>query len=49
MVPVQAKIKNAVQIGLQKDLGTDYWKDPKERLLATQEQQWTGKHRLGKP
>ena len=32
--PVEAKIKNAVQIGLQKDLGTDYWKDPKERLLA---------------
>ena len=23
--PVEQKIKNAVQIGLQKDLGTDYW------------------------
>jgi hypothetical protein len=32
--PVEAKIKNAVQIGLQKDLGTDYWINPKERLLA---------------
>ena len=32
--PVEAKIKNAVQIGLQKDLGTDYWLNPKERLLA---------------
>ena len=28
--PVEAKIKNAVQIGLQKDLGTDYWKDPRK-------------------
>ena len=32
--PVEQKIKNAVQIGLQKDLGTDYWLDPKARLLA---------------
>ena len=32
--PVEAKIKNAVQIGLQKDLGTDYWADPKGRLQA---------------
>ena len=27
-------VKKAVQIGLQKDLGTDYWKDPKARLTA---------------
>jgi archaellum biogenesis ATPase FlaH len=27
-------VKQAVQIGLQKDLGTDYFKDPKERLMA---------------
>ena len=32
--PVEQKIKSAVQIGLQKDLGTDYWLNPKERLLA---------------
>ena len=32
--PVESKIKDAVQIGLQKDLGTDYWLNPKERLLA---------------
>ncbi|MBR19593.1 MAG: hypothetical protein CMA64_05555 [Euryarchaeota archaeon] len=32
--PVEAKIKNAVQIGLQKDLGTDYWADPKQRLMS---------------
>ena len=25
-------VKNAVQIGLTKDLGTDYWKDPRSRL-----------------
>ena len=25
-------VKNAVQIGLTKDLGTDYWKDPRARL-----------------
>ena len=32
--PVEDLVKNAVQIGLQKDLGTDYWKDPKARLEA---------------
>lgn len=30
---VEDKIKTAVQIGLQKDIGTDYFKDPKTRLL----------------
>ena len=30
--PVEDLVKNAVQIGLQKDLGTDYWKDPRGRL-----------------
>ena len=25
-------VKKAVQIGLQKDLGTDYWRDPRSRL-----------------
>ena len=29
---VEQLIKDAVQIGLQKDLGTDYWKNPRERL-----------------
>ena len=32
--PVEDLVKNAVQIGLQKDLGTDYWADPKARLEA---------------
>ena len=27
-------VKKAVQIGLQKDLGTDYWADPRSRLEA---------------
>ena len=30
--PVEDLVKRAVQIGLQKDLGTDYWKDPRTRL-----------------
>jgi replicative DNA helicase len=32
--PVEELIKKAVQIGLQKDLGIDYFKEPKQRLLA---------------
>ena len=32
--PVEDLVKQAVQIGLQKDLGTDYFKEPKQRLLA---------------
>jgi len=32
--PVEDLVKKAVQIGLQKDLGTDYFKEPKQRLLA---------------
>jgi len=32
--PVEELIKKAVQIGLQKDMGTDYWSDPKGRLLG---------------
>ncbi len=32
--PVEDLVKKAVQIGLQKDLGTDYWKDPASRLKA---------------
>lgn len=32
--PVEDLIKRAVQIGLQKDLGTDYWRDPRGRLSA---------------
>jgi len=31
---VETKIKKAVQIGLTKDMGTDYWDNPRERLLA---------------
>jgi len=32
--PVEKLIKDAVQISLTKDMGTDYFKDPRERLLA---------------
>ena len=32
--PVEDKIKNAVQVGLQKDLGIDYFRDPKGRLMG---------------
>lgn len=32
--PVEKLIKDAVQISLQKDLGTDYFADPRTRLLA---------------
>jgi KaiC/GvpD/RAD55 family RecA-like ATPase len=31
---VEDIVKKAVQIGLQKDLGTDYWADPRARLEA---------------
>lgn len=30
---VEDRVKKAVQIGLQKDLGTDYFEDPKNRLM----------------
>ncbi len=30
---VEEKIKKAVQIGLQKDMGTDYFEDPRARLM----------------
>ncbi len=32
--PVEDLIKRAVQVGLQKDMGTDYWADPKGRLIG---------------
>tara|TARA_R110000782_G_scaffold43775_5_gene98314 strand:+ start:286 stop:1641 length:1356 start_codon:yes stop_codon:yes gene_type:complete len=32
--PVEDLVKKAVQIGLQKDLGTDYFADPRKRLEA---------------
>jgi replicative DNA helicase len=31
--PVEEKIKAAVQIGLQRDMGTDYFEDPRARLM----------------
>ena len=31
--PVEEKIKAAVQVGLQRDLGTDYFLDPRKRLM----------------
>jgi len=30
---VEEKIKKAVQVGLTKDMGTDYWADPRARLM----------------
>ena len=30
---VEEKIKKAVQVGLTKDMGTDYWADPRSRLM----------------
>jgi len=35
--PVEKIIKDAVQISLTKDMGTDYFEDPKARLLAIKE------------
>lgn len=35
--PVEKLIKNAVQIGLTRDLGTDYFADPKGRILKLKE------------
>lgn len=32
--PVEKLIKDAVQIGLVKDIGTDYFADPRERLMG---------------
>ena len=32
--PVEDMIKEAVQVGLQKDMGTDYFADPKARLMG---------------
>ena len=32
--PVEKLIRDAVQIGLVKDIGTDYFKNPRERLMA---------------
>ena len=32
--PVEGIIKDAIQVGLAKDMGTDYWSDPKARLLG---------------
>ena len=38
---VEDKIKNAVRIGLTKDLGTDYFLDPKSRLLSLKDNNGT--------
>lgn len=35
--PIEKLIRDAVQIGLVKDIGTDYFKDPKGRLLSIRE------------
>ena len=39
--PVEEKIKQAVRIGLTKDLGIDYFEDPKSRLLRLKENNGT--------
>ena len=36
--PVEDLVKKAVQIGLHKDLGTDYFDDPKQRLMGLKNQ-----------
>ena len=36
--PVEDLVKKAVQIGLHKDIGTDYWADPKARLMGLKNQ-----------
>ena len=36
--PVEVLVKEAVQIGLHKDIGTDYFEDPKARLLGLKNQ-----------
>ena len=41
--PVEEKIKDAVRIGLTKDLGTDYFEDPKKRLMALKDNNGTVK------
>lgn len=42
---VEAAVKAAVQIGLVKDLGTDYYSNPKERLESIRENK--GQHSTG--
>ena len=32
--PIEGLVKDAIQIGLSKDMGTDYWLDPKSRLMV---------------
>jgi hypothetical protein len=41
---VEHLVKEAVQIGLAKDMGTDYFADPRGRLMTLK---WSNKHRLG--
>jgi KaiC/GvpD/RAD55 family RecA-like ATPase len=35
--PVEKLIKDAIQISLNRDMGTDYWEDPRARLLKLKE------------
>ena len=39
--PVEQKIKDAVRVGLTKDLGTDYFENPKARLLRLKDNNGT--------
>ena len=39
--PVENKIKDAVRVGLTKDLGTDYFENPKARLLRLKDNNGT--------
>ena len=45
--PVEDMVKEAVSVGLTRDLGTDYFEDPKGRLRSTKGQQRTDQHRVG--
>jgi hypothetical protein len=45
--PVEDKIKAAVGISLTRDMGTDYFEDPKGRLEHLKELQRSNQHRVG--
>ena len=45
--PVEVLVKDAVQIGLHKDIGTDYFEDPKSKIARIKRSEWTSENRLG--
>ena len=42
--PVEDKVKNAIQVGLQKDLGINYFEDPKGRLMGLKDNNGQVRH-----